>query len=1214
VTRGRPILRARSLRFGAAVLLCATGVAGSAFAAFPQQAPNDPEYAPAEQGGPATCAQKSVDEEQAYLYGFMPMCAPGADDPESAGGMSLGLSPSGEGRSAWKRFSAGSPKTVIAYVEGGINWQDFEPRELADKVFLNGGELPPPTTPKHDGFLNAQDYSLTPDANGNGLVDPEDIIVRFSNGRDEDHNGYTDDISGWDFYDRQNDPATIDSTYDHANEQQKQAAAKTDNGIGEAGVCPRCMILPIKAGAEALDRSDDLAQAWLYAADMNADVIVSTTADLGYSSFMSQAIDRAWQEGSVMVQSSNDFDSTDHQGGMFHQHVLPGNGMVSNTEGLQSAPGSAAAANALTTSYRERSGYTSWGTHNVFTAATQGGTTSESTPTIGGVMGLVLSYGKKAAAQSLIDHPLTNAEAIQVVRATASDVNDPSLNWPNGPGWDLQYGYGRPNVYAADQAIHDGDIPPVGWIDSPAWYRLYDPTRTSAVPVTGHVEASRSSRYRYTVQFAPGPEPSQGEFINAGSGSGTDPFTGTLGRLDLSKVPRSFWSKAYEVSQTKTLETSEQYTVTIRLRVTDAQGRVGEDRRSIAVTHDASWAKNFPRRIGPGFPGGESQPALADLQGTGHLAIVFADSDGRVHALDGKSGGELPGFPVHTRRTTVEVPHPGIDPGYEPVFSDVAVGDLKGNGELDIVATSSAGRVYAWSSTGRLLDGWPKTLDRGVSKPPIPRPGMPFTRLPHRGATAPPLLYDLDGDRRLEVVQAAWDGHLYVWKPSGRPLAGWPVKVELPGSYQPPSGYTTVQDHKLDAPPAIGDIDGDGEPDLVLRSQYSDIVGSGLQPGLISHLHAYHADGSVVDGFPVSSQAIIGYYASAQEFITEGVSIPILADVDGNGDDEIAFAPGIFSPTYLYDGSGSQMGIYGPVPNGTLELLQGKASLSTLLGVLDGNLPADAPVNFTTAGAFGRFGGRLTLAEPRSGGASVAGSLLLPGSGLAIQNYETAYDAQSGAPLPGFPSKLQGLDFLGAPVIADVSGDGRPEIVNSADTSALQAFTTTGAQAPGFPKFTTGWIIYAPAVGDLDSDGKSEIVATTREGYLFVWRTDGDPAGNHEWWRAGHDEHNTDAYGTDTRPPGAIERAKLSRDRRRLTFTAPGEDWYQGQADHYRVSYQLDCARLPDCPGKPGGSLNATAAGGREQALKLPPGVRTIRIRALDDAGNRGPAKTIRLH
>ena len=104
-------------------------------------------------------------------------------------------------------------------------------------------------------------------------------------------------------------------------------------------MCPGCTILPIKAGAEALDRTDDLAQAWLYAGDMHASVIVSVTADLGYSTFMRRAVESLWRKGIVMVESSNDFDSTDHQGGMFHPHVIPGNGLVSNTEGVPGRAG-----------------------------------------------------------------------------------------------------------------------------------------------------------------------------------------------------------------------------------------------------------------------------------------------------------------------------------------------------------------------------------------------------------------------------------------------------------------------------------------------------------------------------------------------------------------------------------------------------------------------------------------------------------------------------------------------------------------------------------------------------------------------------------------------------------------------------------------------------------------------------------------------------------
>ena len=64
----------------------------------------------------------------------------------------------------------------------------------------------------------------------------------------------------------------------------------------------------------------------------------------------------------------------------------------------------------------------------------------------------------------------------------------------------------------------------------------------------------------------------------------------------------------------------------------------------------------FPKRIGHG---GESQPALVDLQGTGHLASVFGDADGNVHAIDMVSGAELPGWPVHTNPTVVTKTQPG---------------------------------------------------------------------------------------------------------------------------------------------------------------------------------------------------------------------------------------------------------------------------------------------------------------------------------------------------------------------------------------------------------------------------------------------------------------------------------------------------------------------------------------------------------------------------
>src|SRR5438552_16602543 len=127
---------------------------------------------------------------------------------------------------------------------------------------------------------------------------------------------------------------------------------------------------------------------------------------------------------------------------------------------------------------------------------TQGATTSESPPSVTGVKRLELSFGRS------ISPVLTGPEAIQVVRATASRITDPTLPWPGSPGdWNLQYRYGRPNVDLAMKAIQVGQIPPVAWIDSPDGYSLYDPTQTGAVTISGHAEDRRStSRYHWRLQ------------------------------------------------------------------------------------------------------------------------------------------------------------------------------------------------------------------------------------------------------------------------------------------------------------------------------------------------------------------------------------------------------------------------------------------------------------------------------------------------------------------------------------------------------------------------------------------------------------------------------------------------------------------------------------------------------------------------------------------
>ncbi|TMA50424.1 MAG: VCBS repeat-containing protein [Deltaproteobacteria bacterium] len=660
------------------------------------------------------------------------------------------------------------------------------------------------------------------------------------------------------------------------------------------------------------------------------------------------------------------------------------------------------------------------------------------------------------------------------------------------------------------------------------------------------------------------------------------------------------------MSVTKTLETTEQYTVSLRLQVIDNANAsepwgTGEERRSIAVHHDPSLLPGFPLRLGHG---GDSQATLVDLQGSGHLDLVFGDTDGFVHAIDPVTRLELPGWPARTAPTQVTKSHAGISPGYEPIVAPIAVGDLDHTGNLWVVAASTRGKVYVIDASGHLRSGWPQTLNLDVYVPPIPRPQLAFTRMPQLGSLSSPVLYSLSGDGKLQIVQAAWDGYLHVFNADGSTFRN--IQVARPPDSELDPGAHWINDHKLDSTPVIANLDG--HPDIVIRSQWTETTSSGdLAPGGAGFLHAFRPDGTLL--WIAKMPGIVEYYGSAQEFLTEGAEDETAAPVFPGGTDQVASGP-VLSPSYLFNSDGSNASVYGPLPGSPTGIFLQNAAVciaspsscpysdAELQNFLAGNLPADAPVFFTTGGVFGRLGipGNLSYSQPGTGGASLASALLFAGSGFAIKNYLTAFDAVTGASTPGFAQQIQGLDFLGSPIVVDVSGDGQPELVVGTDSSALMAYQSGGAMPVGFPKFTTGWALWAPSSGDLLSDGHTDVVQLTREGYIFAWRTDGTYAGDQEWWAGHHDEWRTGRYGVDSRPPGAIRNARLSSSK--LTFTAPGGDWYDGQAAGYRVSFS----------GQP---VPATAPAGSQQSITVPAGVTSVTIQAVDQAGNLGPALTV---
>jgi hypothetical protein len=1151
----------------------------------------------------------------------------GGLDPYGPAGMNV--------EAAHAQFTTGSPDVLVAYVEGGINWYGSNASILADSVYVNWHELPVPCsgstmvvggTTQPCGTVysaNESDYDLAhPDCvaagdchvtaadwagdprvgrlHGVSFVTPDDLIAAFSGAAynpppsPTDPAGYPKAISGWDFYDNQNDPATIDGAYGHANDQMSTILQ----------MCPGCTILPVKAGDEAVDRTNDLARAWLFAAESGAKIIVSVSADLGYSSFEREVIRYIESKGIIVVEASNDFDTPDHQGGMFWNGVLPGNGLVANTTNL---PQSVWSLPSVPGPQWTRSDLTSWGPHAMISVATGGGSTSESTPTLGGVLALVMAYGEKAYAEHLIPSPLTGPQAVSVLEASCSEP----IGAPAGD-WNELYGYGMPDELKAMQAIAAGDIPPAVSITSPSWYQLYDPTRAKSITVTGSVSAEPGQAFKLSLEYGLGADPGtpgNDPWHTLATATGTGSYQGTLGALQLSQIPAGFWERRFELT-TGLSASSDEYAVTFRVVATvtgpGSVPLIGQSRLAVNVFHDPSAIAGFPTQIPSS---GESQPALVDLQGSGHLDIVFGTSDGFIDAIDPVTGRELPGWPVHTAALpTTGIPAgSGIAAGYQPIVSNVAVGDLSHTGHLDVVATSTSGEVYAFDSTGRPLPGWPKVLSLGVVPPPIPRPDEANVRLPTLGATAPPVLAPMGPGGQLDILQAGWNGYLYAWSPTGDNLPGWPVDVTLPAGTKPPSGYVLEADHKLDTPPAVTYFQKGGPPDLVMRSQYTEIQGSGLQQLPFSFTFAYSSTGKLLAGWPVRLVGALEFYGSAQEFITEGSDAPAAADILGNGTDEVAVNP-VWTPPSVLDKTGQSLYSYGDL----LSLASVVIGLQNdPLAAVEHKLPpgtTDIPFPFTSSGAYGKVGGKLVYAQTDMGAESMAASLLYPGTENHINDYTSVWAAnQANNPTPvqqaGFPAADQGQSFLAGPIVAPVAAGGDNAVVAGGDDSAVMASTAGGKEAPGFPKFTGGWTTYSPTAGDLFGDGHTDLVTITREGYLFAWATGGSASTPGQWWRFRHDEWNSGNYDLSTRPPGVVRDPVWAPGDPFVRFVAPGGEWYDGGASYYQLTVQ---------PGGKSMRVPAHVVAGDLQSLAVPEAAQSVTIQAVGTGGLLGATVTVR--
>jgi subtilisin family serine protease len=159
---------------------------------------------------------------------------------------------------AWD-IQTGSSSVVVAIIDTGV---DYIHPDLAANIWTNAGEVP-----------------------GNGV--------------DDDGNGFIDDVRGWDFVNRDNNPA---DDFGHGTHCAGTVGAVGNNGLGVAGVSWSVRIMPLKfLGSDGFGTTADAISCIEYATAMGANIMSNSWGGGGFSEALRLAIQDAGNAGILFV-------------------------------------------------------------------------------------------------------------------------------------------------------------------------------------------------------------------------------------------------------------------------------------------------------------------------------------------------------------------------------------------------------------------------------------------------------------------------------------------------------------------------------------------------------------------------------------------------------------------------------------------------------------------------------------------------------------------------------------------------------------------------------------------------------------------------------------------------------------------------------------------------------------------------------------------------